>query len=486
MHISSLPGKSGIGTLGKEARDFADFLQAAGQTCWQVLPVCPTGYGDSPYQSFCCEAGNPYFIDLDELARQGLLDKSDYEAVPWGENPSEVNYGILYRERHKILRTAAKNFLAAPDEQYGAFLKENASWIEDYAVFMTLKERNSGKPWYLWEAPLRNREKAALDPFCETYREEIAIWKAIQYLFFCQWNALKRYTGSKGILMIGDLPIYVALDSTSVWAHRELFQLDETGMPTEVSGCPPDGFSSTGQLWGNPLYNWDFMKQDGYAWWSRRIDYLCRMFDILRIDHFRGFESYYAIPAGEKDARNGVWRPGPGSALFQAIRENIGDQHIIAENLGYLTPAVTKLLKESGYPGMKLLQFCFDERDSDGDRTLPENFEENCVAYIGTHDNDTALGWLASARPEDAARAREHMQLKEEEGLVWGMLATLWSTKAKLTIATAQDLLELGSTARMNTPSRERGNWVWRALPGSFTPELAEKLRSLTETYDRL
>ena len=486
MHISSLSDPYGIGTLGNAAREFVDFLHEAGQSFWQVLPICPTGYGDSPYQSFSCEAGNPYFIDPDELARQGLLEKKDYQNRAWGKDPARVDYGALYRERFAVLFRAAKTYLEDPSDDYESFLRENASWIDDYAVFMTLKNCNGGKSWYEWEKPFKERDGEAMGAFRAQHAGEIEIWKVIQYFFFRQWFALKKYANRKGIRIIGDLPIYVAQDSVSVWTRRQLFQLDEDGMPKEVSGCPPDGFSAAGQLWGNPLYDWEYMKQDHYAWWTARIDYLCRVFDVLRIDHFRGFESYYAIPAGDATAQNGRWRPGPGIALFDCVRDAIGKKDIIAENLGYLTPGVEKLLKESGFPGMKVVQFCFDERDSDGDRSLPHCFEENCVAYIGTHDNDTALGWLKSARPEDTDRAIEYMHLNEDEGYGWGMLRTLWGTKAGITIAQAQDLLELGSEARMNIPSGQKGNWVWRALPGDFTPELAQKLRDLTLQYDRL
>ena len=488
MHISSLPCSYGIGTLGKASRNFIDFLKAAGQTYWQVLPICPTGYGDSPYQSFCCEAGNHYFIDLDELCCLGLLEKKDFDDNFWGKDPSRANYGVLYQRRFKVLYKAAEKYLESPSGAYKNFLLKNAFWLDDYAVFMTLKCQNGGTPWYEWEAPLKNRDEEILKDFCSKNKHDIEIWKAIQYFFFSQWFALKDYANKKGIKIIGDLPIYVAHDSASVWANRNLFKLDEDGMPKLVSGCPPDGFSATGQLWGNPLYEWDYMKSDGYTWWIRRIDYLCNVFDVLRIDHFRGFESYYAIPAKGATAENGIWEKGPGTELFKAIKKEIGDKDIIAENLGFLTPAVENMLKESGFPGMKLLQFSFDERDLGGDLCLPHDFEENCVAYIGTHDNDTALGWLESANPENAARAIEYMHLdgykKEERG--WGMLDTLWGTKAKIVIAQAQDILKLGNEARMNVPSKQSGNWVWRALPGSFTPDLALRLRELTEKYDRL
>ncbi len=478
MHISSLPGNQGIGTMGRAAREFADFLVSAGQRYWQLLPICPTSFGDSPYQSFSTFAGNPYFIDLDMLAEAGLLEKSEYENVDWESTPDRVNYGALYRKRYPILRLAAERFLRAPGEDYARFCRENAFWLEDYALFMALKEAHCGAPWYDWEAPLRSRESAALSSARQSRTAEIDFWKVLQYLFFSQWKALREYVNERGIRFIGDLPIYVSLDSVDVWASPELFQLDENKLPKEVAGCPPDGFSADGQLWGNPLFDWETMAKDDYAWWTGRISYLCRVYNVLRIDHFRGFDSYYAIPYGDKTAHNGVWRTGPGIELFRAVERAIGRQSIIAEDLGFLTPSVRRLLSDSGFPGMKVLQFAFDSRDGGGSEYLPGNYPENCVAYVGTHDNDTAIGWYSSVFPGDAAMARDQLGLTEAEGIHWGMMRGIWESAAMLTVVQAQDILGLGSEGRMNIPSTVGGNWSWRALPGSFTKELAEKIRA--------
>ena len=480
MHISSLPGNTGIGTMGGCAREFVDFLYEAGQSYWQVLPVCPTSYGDSPYQSFSCEAGNPYFIDLDELAAEGLLEKSEYESIDWESEPDSVNYGVMYEKRYKVLELAAARFLLNPDPDYESFLKENAGWLDDYAAFMALKHIYDGESWDRWEKNLRAREEKAMSAFLEENADGITFWKVIQFLFFKQWKALKKYANARQVSIIGDLPIYVSYDSADVWAHPELFQLDENELPIEVAGCPPDGFSADGQLWGNPLYDWEHMAEDDYSWWIERIRYQCSIYDMLRIDHFRGFESYYAIPYGDTTARCGRWRRGPGISLFQKAEKVLGRQNIIAENLGFLTDAVHQMLDESGYPGMNVLEFAFDPRDDGGNLYLPHNYKDNVIAYVGTHDNDTAVGWYQDISDRDRAYAKTYMGLSEEEGISWGMMRNIWCSKAMITVVQAQDLLELGSEARMNTPSTLGENWKWRALPGSFSRELAEKLRYRT------
>ncbi|MGM9608143.1 MAG: 4-alpha-glucanotransferase [Oscillospiraceae bacterium] len=485
MHLSSLPSPGGIGTMGQTARDFVDFLAAAGQSYWQLLPICPTSYGDSPYQSFSTFAGNPYFIDLEELERRGLLNREDYGDIDWESTPGRVNYGALYRKRYLVLRWAAERFRAAPPEDFEKFCRENASWLEDYALFMTLKHRHGGASWLDWPPELRNQDPDALEAARREYAAELDFWRIVQYLFFAQWRALRAYANGKGISLIGDLPIYVSLDSVDVWAHPELFQLDENRVPREVSGCPPDGFSETGQLWGNPLFDWERMEQDGYAWWVNRIGFLCGVYNVLRIDHFRGFDSYFAIPYGDTSARNGRWREGPGMKLFRAVERSIGRQNIIAEDLGFLTDSVRQLLADSGFPGMKVLELAFDSRDESGSDYLPHCYPVHCVAYTGTHDNDTALGWLSSADSADAARARDYLRLTGEEDH-WGMMRALWGSVAELTVVQAQDILGLGSEARMNTPSTVGSNWCWRALPGSFTPELAQRLRHCMELYGRL
>ena len=485
MPISSLPSPYGVGTLGKAARDFVDFLASAGQSYWQILPICPTSYGDSPYQSFSSYAGNPYFIDLDALAERGFLKRSEYRDVGWGDDPARVDYALLYERRYPVLRRAVQRLLAAPPADFAPFLADNADWLEDYALFMALKDKFGGVSWFQWPEELRRRDPAALKAAGQELAQDILFWKAVQYLFFTQWWSLKEYANSQGVSIIGDLPIYVAGDSADVWANPEQFQLDGNLMPTEVSGCPPDGFAAEGQLWGNPLFDWERMKGDGYRWWLRRIAFQLEIYDVLRIDHFRGFDAYYAIPYGDDTAKNGRWRPGPGMDFFRAVNEKLGRQNIIAEDLGFLTDSVRELLRETGYPGMKVLELAFDSRDP-APGYLPHCYPANCVAYPGTHDNDTIQGWLASAAPEDAAFAKAYLRLSKREGYHWGMMRAAWASPADLAVMQAQDLLGLGSEARMNTPSTLGGNWQWRALPGSFSPRLARRLRREMEVYQRL
>ena len=486
MHISSLPSPYGIGTLGQAAREFADFLSKSGQGSWQMLPICPTGYGDSPYQSYSTFAGNPYFIDLDQLAADGLLLPEEYRNVDWESTPDRVNYGVLYEKRYPILRKAALRLLAQPNALFDTFCAENGWWLDDYALFMALKDAENGHPSWEWAAPIRRREETALTAARETYAQQIAVWKVYQYLFFKQWRELKAYVNGLGIQIIGDLPIYVSRDSVDVWATPDLFQIDDNGDPTDVAGCPPDGFSATGQLWGNPLYDWNRMAQDRYSWWMRRIEYLCNVYDILRIDHFRAFDEYYAIPFGSADASPGCWKPGPGKDFFQVLKERLGELPIIAEDLGFVTDSVRELLHYSGCPGMKVLQFAFDSRDSGGPNYIPHNYPVHCVAYVGTHDNDTAAGWMTSAAPEDVEEAVRYLCLNEKEGFHWGLMRGLWSSVAERTIVQAQDLLGLGSDTRMNTPSTMGTNWQWRSLPGVFDDALAQKLYRCMIRFERI
>lgn len=485
LHLSSLPSPGGIGTMGQAARDFVDALQESGQSCWQLLPICPTSYGDSPYQTYSTFAGNPYFIDLEELERQGLLESREYRQVDWESTPERVNYGAMYRKRYPILRRAAERFLQNVPEDFEGFCRRNAFWLEDFALFMALKDFHGGVSWTEWAPEYRNRDAESLAKAGERLAEEVSFWRVVQYLFFGQWKALKAYAGEHGITMIGDLPIYVALDSVDVWAHPELFQLDENKVPREVAGCPPDGFAADGQLWGNPLFDWDYMKRDDYVWWVQRIGYLCEVYDILRIDHFRGFDSYYAIPYGETTARNGVWKQGPGIRLFEAVERALGRRPIIAEDLGYLTDSVRQLLRESGFPGMKVMEMAFDSRDTSGSEYLPYNFVRNCVAYTGTHDNDTIVGWFQNADAADAEYAREYLGISEETEQNWRMMDALWASVAELTVVQAQDLLGLGSEARMNRPSTVGNNWVWRAQPGFFTQEIRDRLKRRMRLYGR-
>lgn len=485
MHISSLSSPYGIGSMGKEAREFVDFLKKSGQSYWQILPVCPTSYGDSPYQSFSTFAGNPYFIDLELLREDGLLQSEEYVDVDWESTPDKVNYEAVYYKRYDILRKAADRFMENPSPEYSDFCDEQKEWIYDYALFMALKDANGGVAWIEWGEELKKRNPEALEEAKTKYSKEIEFWKIMQFLFFKQWKSLKQYANDRGIEIIGDLPIYVALDSVDVWANPHLFLLDENLEPIDVAGCPPDGFSATGQLWGNPLFRWDVMEEEDYDWWVRRISQACKIYNVLRIDHFRGFDSYYAIPYGAETAMNGEWRTGPGIKLFKAMERKIGPQNIIAEDLGYLTDSVRQLLKDSGFPGMKVLEFAFDSRDSNNADYLPHNYPEYCIAYAGTHDNETICGWKKTAAPEDIAYAKDYLKLSDDN-FCWDMIDRLWATAANTVIIQAQDILELGSESRMNIPSTLGGNWSWRALEGAFTDEIADRLRKITEQHNRL
>ena len=484
MHISSLPSPYGIGTMGREARKFVHFLMKSGQSYWQVLPICPTSYGDSPYQSFSSFAGNPYFIDLEILCREKLLQEQECEMYFWGEDPAQVDYGVLYENRYPLLHKAWERFRKKIPGDYGKFCQEEADWLEDYALFMALKDAHNGAAWTEWETELRKREEKALAKARDELAEEIGFWKMIQYLFYQQWKALKRYANDKGIRIIGDVPIYVALDSADVWAEPSQFYLDEELMPLDVAGCPPDAFSEDGQLWGNPLFRWDVMKEDGYRWWTRRLQKMSGLFDVIRIDHFRGFDSYYAIPYGEATARNGEWREGPGIELFQTVEQKLGKLTIIAEDLGFLTDSVRKMLKDSGYPGMKVIQFAFDTRE-DGDY-LPHNYDRNSVVYAGTHDNDTIVGWMKTAPRASVSFAKEYLKLNRREGYHWGVMRAVWSSVSDTAVVTMQDLLGIGSAARMNTPSTLGGNWSWRMKPDAIDTKLVKKIRKQTELYGRL
>ena len=485
MPISSLPSPWGIGTLGEEAYRFVDFLAAGGQSCWQVLPLGPTGYGDSPYQSFSSFAGNPYFIDLDILAEWGFLKPEEYQSRNWGEDPEQVDYQALYQNRFQVLRLACSRLGRGDLFELRRTLGK-ADWLENYALFMALKDKFGGVAWLEWPEDLRLRKPAALNAARKELAEDIQFWKSVQCLFFNQWWNLKEYAGQKGVSIIGDLPIYVALDSADVWSNPEQFQLDQvTGLPTEVAGCPPDGFAPDGQLWGNPLFDWERMKEDGYAWWLRRVSFQFQLYDTLRIDHFRGFDSYYAIPYGDTTARDGRWRPGPGIDFFKTVNKTLGKKDIIAEDLGFLTPSVRRLLKASGYPGMKVLEFAFDSRDT-GSGYLPHCYPVRCVAYAGTHDNDTIQGWMASAPKKDVAFAKAYLRLNKREGYHWGMMRAVWASPAELTVMQFQDLLGLGGEARMNIPSTLGNNWRWRALPGAFDERLSRRLYRETQVYQRL
>ena len=484
MPMSSLPSEYGIGTMGKAAYEFVDFLSDAKQKYWQLLPLGPTGYGDSPYSSFSSFAGNPYYIDPDILISDGLLTSGDLDGIDWGHDPERVDYGKIYESRFPLLRLAFERADRETREEAERFRRENAGWIENYALYMAVKARFGMKSWLEWpEEDIRRHKAGAVREYAEKLKGEVDFWVFLQYLFFRQWNALRAYAKEKGVQFIGDVPIYVALDSADVWSEPGYFLLDGDGVPTEVAGVPPDYFNEDGQLWGNPLYNWDAMRSDGYGWWIRRMDGAKRLFDVVRIDHFRGFHSYWAVPYGETTAKNGEWRPGPGMSLVGVLTSWFYDMEFIAEDLGILTPEVKELVKDSGLPGMKVLEFAFDaEGESD---YLPHRCGENSVCYLGTHDNDTVLGWLEDEEKENLSFARRYMHITPEEGWCWGMIRSGMATASRLFVALMQDVLELPAACRMNTPGTAAGNWQWRMLPGALTPALAEKLRGYTETYRR-
>lgn len=484
MSISSLPSPYGIGTIGKTAYDFADFLKKSGQKIWQILPVGPTSYGDSPYQAFSTYAGNPYMIDLDFLVKDGLLTSKDLEGRKWGENPEEVDYAQIYETRFDVLRCAFKRFKKT-DPKFKAFVKENADWLDNYALYMSVKKNNDMKAWTEWEdEDIKLRKPEAIAKYTEKFRNEIEFWKFVQFKFYQQWAAFRNYVNGLGIQIMGDMPIYVAMDSADTWANSEVFWLDEDKQPVCVAGCPPDYFSETGQLWGNPLYDWDYLRDTDYKWWFARIKSAANLFDIVRIDHFRAFDSYYAIPFPAENAIGGEWLEGPGIEFFEKMKKAIGEFPIVAEDLGTLTPGVVQLLKDSGYPGMKVLEFAFDSGEEND--YLPANYTENSVVYSGTHDNDTIMGWFSTAKESDIEFAKSYCKLTEEEGYNWGIIRTAYESVSKYAIIQMQDILGLGSEARMNTPSTLGGNWVWRIKSDALTDELAAKLKNLAVTYNRV
>lgn len=483
LHISSLPSRFGIGRMGKAAYDFVDFLHASGTACWQILPLSPTSYGDSPYQSFSVYAGNPYFIDFVKLEEAGLLEREDYTAMLWQRSPDTIDYELLYRSNITVLRRAFTRFREKPLRGYTGFRNANKSWLPDYALFMALKAEHDGRPWYEWEQALAMREKKALDEARKRLSDEIELQCFIQFIFHRQWSELKKYANSRQVEIIGDMPIYVAYDSADVWCSPELFALDKDKRPVEVAGCPPDPFSPTGQLWGNPLYDWDYHKKTGYAWWIARLKHTAALYDIVRIDHFRGFESYYTIPYGSKNAIKGKWRKGPNKALFQAAAKELGELNIIAEDLGFITPGVRKMLDALGYPGMKVLQFGFDS-DPDNEH-LPHNFmTSHLVAYTGTHDNETLRGWLEAADKKTIKYAKAYLRCKKSQ-IPEEMVAACWQSIAELAVAQMQDFLHEDRSARMNTPSTLGGNWMYRTQTEDFTPDLAKEIRRLNRTYGR-
>ena len=480
LHISSLPGKYGIGALSRDAFQFIDFLKAAGQSDWQILPIGPTGYGDSPYQSCSIYAGNPYFIDLDALLAEGLLEAEDLAGIDWG-SPERVDYAALYASRIPLLERAYARGRALRRAEFAAFRAANP-WVEDYALFTALKQHFGMLPWSQWPEKAAARDPEALARYREELQEDIACCAFLQYLFYEQWDKLAAYARAQGIKIIGDIPIYVSMDSCDVWLHPELFQLDAARCPTQVAGCPPDGFSEDGQLWGNPLYDWPRHAATGFAWWQDRIRAAARFFDVIRIDHFRGLESYWAVPYGDETARNGRWVKGPGMQLIRALRDGVPGVTFIAEDLGFLTPEVEQLLADSGLPGMKVLEFAFYGGDS---AYLPHNHVVNSVCYTGTHDNMTLAQWLETESAETVDRAVKYLGLNREEGYIRGMLRAGMCSVSRRFISQLQDWLELGAEARMNAPGEQNSNnWSWRLteLPGAA---LAAEILEMTRLYAR-
>ena len=481
MPVFSLPSAYGIGDMGPEAYRFVDFLDKAGQSFWQILPLNPTNYGDYPYQSFSTFAGHPYFVSPDLLIEDGLLTEDEVDSFDFGDDPEHVNYGKLYNNRLPMLKIAFSRFEGGED--YERFVTENNEWLDGYALFMTIKNLHQDKGWTDWEDDYRFRKPEAIERVRCEHADLIDLYKFIQYEFDLQWKALKAYANEKMIRIIGDVPIYVAYDSADVWCSPELFALDENKKPIEVAGCPPDPFSPTGQLWGNPLYDWDYHRETGYKWWISRLQYAAKLYDVLRIDHFRGFESYYTIPFGNTDAVKGKWRKGPNKALFQTAKKALGELNIIAEDLGFITPGVRKMLDALGYPGMKVLQFGFDS-DPDNEH-LPHNFKTpHCIAYTGTHDNQTLRGWVETADKKTIKYAKSYLRCKKSQ-IPDEMVAACWQSIAEIAVAQMQDFLHAPASGRMNTPSVLGGNWMYRTSSDQFTPELAKEIRKLNRTYGR-
>ena len=487
FHPTSLPGKYGIGTLGKEAYAFIDFLKKSRQKLWQIFPLGPTGYGDSPYQSFSSFAGNPYLIDFDLLIEAHLLSEEDLRDVFFGDNEEYIDYGAIYNQKYPLLRKAYENFKSSDNhemkENLEHFKRENASWLNDYSLYISLKNHFNGLPWNEWAHDIKNREHGAMEHYRNELADDIEYHNFIQFLFFKQWGDVKRYANENGIKIIGDIPIFVAADSSDAWANPEIFLFDEERKPVKVAGVPPDYFSATGQLWGNPLYNWQKLKETNYSWWVERVRANLSTCDIIRIDHFRGFEAYWAVPYGDDTAINGQWEPGPGIDLFNAIKSQLGELPIIAEDLGLMTQGVIDLREATGFPGMKILGFAFDSGEEND--YLPHTYTKNCVVYTGTHDNDTLIGWFQKAKEEDRQFARDYLNSRSDDEIHWDAIRGAWSSVANMAISPVQDFLGLGSEARINTPGVAAGNWQWRLRHGVLTDELAERIAKLTRVYSR-
>ncbi len=489
MPIASLPSKYGIGAFSKEAYEFVDQLKEAGQSYWQILPLGPTGYGDSPYQSFSAFAGNPYFIDLEQLKKEKLLTAKECREADFGQDDTCIDYGKLYENRFALLKRAFLRW-KGQTEQEGVsmervFEEQLLPETRDYCFYAALKRHFQEKSWIQWDRDIRLRQQEAMEKYRKLLAEEIAFYEFQQLMFLTQWRKLKQYANERGIRFIGDIPIYVAFDSADSWSRPELFQFDEESRPKAVAGCPPDAFSATGQLWGNPLYDWEYHEKTGFAWWMRRMEYCFELYDVVRVDHFRGFDEYYAIPADADTAVDGTWEKGPGVALFETMKRTFGKAPIIAEDLGFLTPSVYKLLEDTGFPGMKVLQFAF----STGERStyLPYFYEHNCVVYTGTHDNDTVQGWYETMDKEEKKFVRDYIGnvTSSPEEIAWDIIRLAVSSTADLAIVPLQDYLCIGKEGRINTPSTLGGNWIWRLKKGEFTAKIRKRCRKLNAVYGR-
>ncbi len=486
LPVTSLPSNYGIGCFSGSAYTFVDWLVSAGQSYWQILPLSQTGYGDSPYQSPSSYAGNPYMISLEALIEEELLTKEECDKADLGDKEESVDYQKQFENRYPLLRQAFLRFRKNTD--FRKFKEKNADWLDDYALFMAIKDSYGGLQWQKWDEKLRDRDKKAIEKFLETGFEETEFYKFLQFKFFEQWGKLKKYANQKGVLIIGDLPIYSSMDSADVWANQEYFKLSEDGLPTLVAGCPPDGFSPKGQLWGNPVYDWEKHKEDDYGWWIKRIQHSFDMYDLLRIDHFRGFDEYYTIPYGSADATDGKWEKGPGIELFNKLKSQVGDKEIIAEDLGFVTPSVKKLLKDTGYAGMKVLEFAFDNRDTgETNDYLPHNYPENCVAYTGTHDNQTLYSWLMESPEDEILAVRKYLcnYYTPTDKLVNPLISVLMMSGAKICIVPIGDYLSLSDNARINKPSTVGNNWKWRLKKDELTDKKAEEIYEMTKRYGR-
>ena len=489
LPITSLPSKYGIGCFSNSAYDFVDWLKQAGQTYWQILPLCPTSYGDSPYQSFSTFAGNPYFISLEALITEGVLTREECESADFGNQADDIDYEKIYNHRYTLLRKAYERSNITQNENYLRFVNENSWWLSDYALFMAVKERFGGVEWTQWAEDIRLRWDFAMDYYRKELYFEIEFQQYMQFKFFEQWYYLKRYANERGIQIVGDIPIYVAMDSADTWAHPELFQLNEQNIPYAVAGCPPDGFSTDGQLWGNPLYRWEYHKNTGYDWWVSRLAYCFRLYDVVRIDHFRGFDEYFSIPYGAESAKTGHWEKGPGIELFRCIEQRLGWHEVIAEDLGYVTDSVRRLVQESGFSGMKVLEFAFDSRDSgSANDYLPHNYIENCVAYTGTHDNETIVGWFDSITKEEQELARNYLcdHYTPKKYLYKSFISLVMGSRAKTCIIPLQDYMGRDNRSRINRPSTVGTNWRWRLTKQDLSHELQQEILAITKRYGRM